>query len=363
MCSMRLRVRTGRGFGQGPALLLGLVMWACAVGTGSGEGDGSVADDVGDGAAPHSEASTKDARPGDSDRDGIPDAEDNCPNMPNQNQADTDGDGKGDVCDDDLDGDGVPNADDNCRNVPNADQADSDGDGVGDACETDRDGDGVDDTQDNCPDKPNHDQADMDGDGIGDVCDDDADGDGYTMSEGDCADLDPDRNPGAEELCNNIDDDCDGNTDPPADAWEPNDDPSTAKHVGNVDDTGGWIHVRGANLSPLGDEDWYRFHDNDRWNGQIYPEVKLTSNPGNFTVCAYYDCDDNGGLSSLGCSGTNVSRVSDGPPNAPEGCCGRANLKLDPDCSGSDDSGNIYVVVFSETGDSCESYDLTLGDE
>jgi hypothetical protein len=35
----------------------------------------------------------------------------------------------------DTDGDGVPDADDNCPSVPNPDQADSDGDGVGDACE------------------------------------------------------------------------------------------------------------------------------------------------------------------------------------------------------------------------------------
>lgn len=46
-------------------------------------------------------------RPGpDGDGDGVADVEDNCPNVPNEDQRDTDGDGVGDRCD-------------NCRTVPN----------------------------------------------------------------------------------------------------------------------------------------------------------------------------------------------------------------------------------------------------
>lgn len=58
----------------------------------------------------------------------------------------------------DSDGDGVPDINDNCPFVANPGQQDSDGDGVGDAC-------------DNCPTQYNADQADLDMDGIGDVCD------------------------------------------------------------------------------------------------------------------------------------------------------------------------------------------------
>jgi hypothetical protein len=43
---------------------------------------------------------------------------------------------------------------------------------------------------------------------------DDADGDGYRPEDGDCDDTDPAVHPGAEEICNAIDDDCDGVTDP-----------------------------------------------------------------------------------------------------------------------------------------------------
>jgi MYXO-CTERM domain-containing protein len=67
------------------------------------------------------------------------------------------------------------------------DQADSDGDGQGDICDADNDNDGVDDDVDNCPDMANADQDDLNGDGIGAVCDDDDDDDGVPLGEDNCA--------------------------------------------------------------------------------------------------------------------------------------------------------------------------------
>ena len=97
----------------------------------------------------------------DTDGDGIIDAFDNAPEIPNApridmnrdgslnylDQLDNDFDGVGDVADEDDDNDGIADTADNCPLVPNADQADSDGDGWGDACDPlndmDTDGDGV----------------------------------------------------------------------------------------------------------------------------------------------------------------------------------------------------------------------------
>ena len=121
----------------------------------------------------------------DADGDGLCDALDNCPDTPNPDQSDSDGDLIGDACDacafdpaNDTDGDGVCGDVDVCPVAPDADQLDSDADGEGDACDAcafdaanDADGDDVCGDVDNCPVEPNSDQQDSDSDGIGDACD------------------------------------------------------------------------------------------------------------------------------------------------------------------------------------------------
>ena len=107
----------------------------------------------------------------DFDGDGVPNADDDCPNVAGTSTQDQEG------CPDD-DGDGYSNTGDDFPDNAN-EWEDSDGDGSGDNSDTfpmdpteseDSDGDGVGDNADAFPNDPNE-TSDMDGDGVGDNSD------------------------------------------------------------------------------------------------------------------------------------------------------------------------------------------------
>jgi len=233
--------------------------------------DGDGWDDVADNCpvTPNPEQADKDkdgkgdACDADADGDGDPDATDcapfnllihhgadeecngkdeNCNGIVDEGFPDTDGDTVADCIDDDDDNDQTDDLTDNCPKVANPGQFDTDADGAGDACDGDDDGDGDPDVLDCAPldADVSHkatevcngkdddcdvsiDEADADG------CktfffDDDSDGHGlagvtkclcdaappYSATVGgDCNDKNPQVFPGADEVCNLKDDNCD----------------------------------------------------------------------------------------------------------------------------------------------------------
>jgi hypothetical protein len=123
----------------------------------------------------------------DADGDGVVNFMDNCPNISNPDQLNSDGDCLGDVCDvvQDSDGDGINDDEDNCPNIFNPNQENYDGDASGNACDDDDDNDSVPDIDDAFP-LDASEWADADGDGTGDNADTDDDNDGTDDSADTC---------------------------------------------------------------------------------------------------------------------------------------------------------------------------------
>jgi hypothetical protein len=129
----------------------------------------------------------------------------------------------------DGDGDGVADGADNCPAVPNGDQADHDTDTLGDGCDTDDDNDGFDDTTEttagsdplNAASRPeicdgidndlndgiDEGFLDTDNDGLGNCVDTDIDGDGFSNVVEEAAGSNPFSNASTPEVCDGVDND------------------------------------------------------------------------------------------------------------------------------------------------------------
>jgi len=170
----------------------------------------------------------------------------NCNEQVDESFPDSDSDGVADCIDTDDDNDGIKDTKDNCPTVPNVAQGNFDKDKEGDACDDDDDNDGDPDLtdcasldpeafhgaleicnykDDNCDIKVDEENAqgcstfyfDSDNDGFGNTakakCLCDPFGNYKAAVGGDCNDTNIIAFPGAAEICNTSDDDCDGEID------------------------------------------------------------------------------------------------------------------------------------------------------
>ena len=182
------------------------------------------------------------ARPSDRDRDGVPNFRDNCQNIFNPDQQDTDGDGVGDACDDSTDPttspsptmtasespsptstpSGSASPSDSPSESPSPSDSPSESPSTSESASgspspsdppppLDGDRDGIPDDVDNCPNTANTGQANTDGDSFGDACEPDFDDDGVADDTDNCRTVD---NPGqADSDTDETGDACEGDTD------------------------------------------------------------------------------------------------------------------------------------------------------
>ena len=233
--------------------------------------------------------------------------------------------------------------------TPDADHGPQDTGQIGSDPDWDDDGDGFTENQGDCNDDDEtvHPGAEDVANEVDDDCDGDvdeppdpvdADGDGWPADDGDCDDNDPTVHPNTVDGCDDVDNDCDGELNEDVvseDPQEPNDE--APNYVGDLTNANSAI---AGYLHNEQDVDRFSFYVDDGWLGDFWVDVQLTGVPGSADYVLELWLD--GGV--VGYSDTS----------------GAEGIHFDGD-SWEDDSGTYEVRVYSVMGFSCtQAYVLEM---
>ena len=143
----------------------------------------------------------------------------------------------------------------------------------------------------------------------------DGDGDGETENEGDCDDDNPNLNTGEAEVCDGLDQNCDGYVNETWwDSYELNETSGTAYDVGEIDQSWLWdgdaLTVSGLTMHEPNDEDWITFDVDDDWYDNANFTVTVSGLNGNATwIVELWDLNGTPKLEASD-SGANKAKVS-----------------------------------------------------
>lgn len=155
----------------------------------------------------------------------------------------------------------------------------------------------------------------------------------------------------------------------PSDAFEDNDTSADASTLEPTTDASDYPQATiEAQLFPDDDVDFYTFIDTDTFGGFVFPKVELRDVPSDsdYELCAFISCADGEDGAEATCEIGTAARFED-----MSGCCSNLEgdsdeeVRIGPNCSGSDDSVNVLIRVQRVAGEPmCAApYRLLYGDE
>lgn len=163
----------------------------------------------------------------------------------------------------------------------------------------------------------------------------DDDSDGYTENEGDCDDDDYRTNPGADEECDDADNDCDSLVNEDYwDEYEPNDSTGAPYDIGEIDSSFLWdgdsAGISGLTLHSEDDMDCFRWDADDEY----YDNISIDVSVGVFTAAGTYSA---------------TLYMYDGSWDSKDSASGTARLTLSYDGDWLDDEEDEWMICVKAT--------------